>query len=52
MVCYLMVLLDLPSNTYPVVKIRGGPVVKNLPANVGDTISVLGPGRSHMPWGN
>ena len=26
----------------------GGPVVKNLPANAGDTGSVLDPGRSHM----
>ena len=25
---------------------------KNLPANVGDTGSIPGPGRSHMPWGN
>ena len=28
----------------------GGPVVKNLPANVGDTGSIPGPGRSHTPW--
>ena len=28
----------------------GGSVVKNLPANVGDTGSISGPGRSHMPW--
>ena len=28
----------------------GGPVVKNLPANAGDTGSSPGPGRSHMPW--
>ena len=27
----------------------GGTVVKNLPANAGDTGSSLGPGRSHMP---
>ena len=30
----------------------GGPVVKNLPANAGDTGLTPGPGRSHMPRGN
>ena len=30
----------------------GSPVVKNLPANAGDTGSIPGPGRFHMPWGN
>ena len=30
----------------------GGSVVKNLPANVGDTGSSPGPGRSHMPQSN
>ena len=30
----------------------GGPVVKNPPANAGDTGSITGPGRSHMPQGN
>jgi len=30
----------------------GGPVVKNLPANAGDTGSIPGPGKFHMPWGN
>ena len=29
-----------------------GPVVKNLPCNAGDTGSIPGPGRSHMPQGN
>ena len=29
-----------------------GSVVKNLPANAGDTGSILDPGRSHMPWSN
>ena len=28
----------------------GGAVDKNLPANAGDTGSIPGPGRSHMPW--
>ena len=30
----------------------GDPVVKNPPANAGDTGSISGPGRSHMPWSN
>ena len=30
----------------------GGSVVKNLPANAGDTGSSPGPGRSHMPRSN
>ena len=29
-----------------------GAVVKNLPASAGDTGSIPGPGRSHMPWSN
>ena len=28
----------------------GGPVVKNLPCNAGDTDLIPGPGRSHIPW--
>ena len=30
----------------------GGAVVKNPPANAGDTCSIPGLGRSHMPWSN
>ena len=30
----------------------GGAVVKNLPANAGDTGSNHGLGRSHMSWSN
>ena len=30
----------------------GGAVVKNPPANAGDTDSIPGPGRSHMPRSN
>ena len=30
----------------------GGAVVKNPPANLGDTGSSPGPGRSHMLWSN
>ena len=33
----------LESQAFP-----GGSVVKNLPANVGDTSLIPGPGRSHM----
>ena len=46
------------SKTLPVVDngitggIPGGPVVKNPPANAGDTGLIPGPGRSHMPWSN
>ena len=28
----------------------GGSEVKNIPANVGYTGSIPGPGRSHVPW--
>ena len=28
----------------------GGPVVKNPPADAGDTGLILGPGRSHVPY--
>ena len=30
----------------------GGPVVKNPPANAGDTGLIPGSGRSHMLWSN
>ena len=30
----------------------GGTVVGNPPANAGDTGSIPGLGRSHMPWSN
>ena len=30
----------------------GGAVVKNPPANAGNTGSIPGPGRSHMLWSN
>ena len=30
----------------------GGPVGKNPPANAGDTASIPGPGKFHMPLGN
>ena len=37
------------------ISVRGSPagsVVKNLPANAGDTGSIPDPGRFHMPWSN
>ena len=39
-----------PSKCY--VGLPGGPVVKNLPANAGDTGSIPGLGRFHMRWSN
>ena len=30
----------------------GGSVVKNSPANAGDTGSIPGPGRSYISWSN
>ena len=36
-----------PTRDFP-----GGAVVKNLPANAGDTGSSPGPGGSHMPQSN
>ena len=47
-------MLSTLSGTKPLIKARfrdfpGGAVVKNLPANAGDTGSIHGPGRSHMP---
>ena len=30
----------------------GGLVVKDPPTNAGDTGSIPGPGKFHMPWGN
>ena len=41
-ICYSNIMRDFP----------GGAVVKNLPANAGDTGSSPGPGRSHMPRSN
>ena len=39
--------LNVESRDFP-----GGAVVKNPPANAGDTGSSPGPGRCHMPWSN
>ena len=38
---------NLPARDFP-----GGAVVKNPPANAGDTGFSPGPGRSHMPQSN
>ena len=43
------------SKTFKLTRNRdfpGGAVVKNPPANAGETGSIPGPGRSHMPWSN
>ena len=34
------------------VNFPGGPVVKNLPCNAGDTGLIPGPGGFHIPQGN
>ena len=34
-----------------IIRLPGGPVVKNLPANAGDTGLTPGLGGFHMPWG-
>ena len=44
----LLVLSIYLSNIKNVLDFPGGAVVKNLPANAGDTGSVPGPRRSHM----
>ena len=46
-IVYLFVLYDFKIlfRDFP-----GGTVVKNPPANAGDTGSIPGPGRSHMLW--
>ena len=43
----MKVLISLHPWDFP-----GGAVVKNLPANAGDTGSSPGPGKSHMPRSN
>ena len=40
-------LIKFPARDFP-----GGAVVKNPPANAGDTGLSPGLGRSHMPWSN
>ena len=43
----LKTLKNGPHQDFP-----GGPVVRNLPAKAGDTGSIPGPGRFHMPQSN
>ena len=43
---------DKLANKEKVMDFPGGAVLKNPPANAGDTGSIPGPGRSHMPWNN
>ena len=43
-------LLSLQSEKLRGRDLPGGTVVKNSPANAGDTGSSPGLGRSHMPW--
>ena len=40
------------AGSYSLKRKSGSPVVKNLPANEGDTGLIPGPGRSHMQWNN
>ena len=42
----------LPRINYNCLGFPGGPVIKKLPANSGDTGSIPGLGRSHIPQGN
>ena len=44
---YIKITLKMKTRDFP-----GGAVVKNPPANAGDTGSSPGPGRSHMPRSN
>ena len=38
--------------TSTLLELPGGTVDKKLPANAGDTGSIPGPGRFHIPWSN
>ena len=49
---YILVNILLGALKWPIRDFPGGAVVKNLPANAGDTGSSPGPGRSHMPRSN
>ena len=46
------VLDDIIEFNFNFLRFDIGMVVKHPPANAGETGSVLGPGISHMPWGN
>ena len=49
---HLFSCVDSPIQILNVLDFPGGTVVKNLPANAGDTGSIPGLGRSHIPWSN
>ena len=49
---WLQTILQSYSNQNSMVGFPGGTVVKNPPANAGDTGSIPGPGRSHMLQSN
>ena len=44
--------MNYPGNNHKPWDFPGGILVKNPPANAGDTGLSPGPGRSHMPWSN
>ena len=44
------VILEMKAWKLNIWDFPGGPVVKNSPANSGDTGLIPGPGRFHMPW--
>ena len=48
----LMNVLFLSKKLLPKLGFPAGPMVKNLPANAGDTDLILDPGRSYMLWSN
>ena len=55
--CFLVILGDFGTEIHLDLKSRyrdfpSGPLVKNLPGNVGDRGSIPGLGRFLMPWGN
>ena len=59
-VSFILTRSALEGRSYPMISLYkilgggfpGGAVVKNPPANAGDTGSSPGPGRSHMPRSN
>ena len=52
LIYYLLLLLEVPFKRGIVWDFPGGPVVKNPPANAGDTGSVSAPRISRMPQGH
>lgn len=52
LIYYLLLLLQVPFKSGIVWGFPGGLVVKNAPADAGDTGSFSAPGTSRMPWGH